>query len=61
MADLLASPRHLRFDVNCVGKPLHAVIGYRALSLDYSETGRFEKNGLDFVQHGPVMGVTFNW
>jgi len=27
----------------------------------WHETGRFEKNGLDFVQHGPVMGVTFNW
>ena len=49
------------FDVNCLGKPLHTVIGYRALSVDYSENGRFGKNGLDFVQHGPVMGVTLNW
>jgi hypothetical protein len=23
-----------------------------------SENGRFGKNGLDVVQHGPVMGVT---
>jgi hypothetical protein len=49
------------FDVNCFGKPLHTVVGYRALAVDYSENGRFGKNGLDVVQHGPVMGVTLNW
>ena len=35
--------------------------GYRALAVDYSDRGRFGRNGLDMVQHGPVMGVTFNW
>jgi hypothetical protein len=49
------------FDVNCFGTPLHTVIGYRALAVDFSEDGRFGKNALDVVQHGPVMGVTFNW
>jgi hypothetical protein len=49
------------FDVNCLGTPLHTRIGYRALAVDYSENGRFGKDGLDIVQHGPVMGVTFNW
>lgn len=49
------------FDVNCFGTPLHTVIGYRALAVDYSENGRFGKDGLDLVQHGPVMGVTLNW
>jgi hypothetical protein len=49
------------FVVNCLGQPLHMVLGYRALAVDYSENGRFGKDGLDFVQHGPVMGVTFNW
>jgi hypothetical protein len=49
------------FDVNCFGTPLHTVIGYRALAVDFSENGRFGKNALDVVQHGPVMGVTFNW
>jgi hypothetical protein len=49
------------FDVNCFGKPLHTVIGYRALAVDYSETGRHGKDGLDFVQHGPVMGITLTW
>jgi hypothetical protein len=33
-------------------------MGYRALALDYSENGRFGKDGLDVVQHGPVMGVS---
>ena len=49
------------FDVNCFGTPLHSVIGYRALAVDYSENGPFGKNALDFVQHGPVMGVSFRW
>jgi hypothetical protein len=49
------------FDTTCLGQPLHMVLGYRALAVDYSETGRFGKEGLDIVQHGPVMGVTFNW
>jgi hypothetical protein len=49
------------FDTTCLGTPLHAVVGYRALAVDFSENGRFGKNGLDVVQHGPVMGVTFNW
>ncbi len=49
------------FDTTCLGTPLHAVIGYRALSVDFSENAKFGKNGLDFVQHGPIMGVTFHW
>jgi len=49
------------FDVNCFGTPLRTVVGYRALAVDYSENGRFGRNNLDFVQHGPVMGVSFRW
>jgi hypothetical protein len=49
------------FDLNCFGSPLHTVIGYRALAVDFSENGQFGKNALDVVQHGPVMGVTFRW
>jgi hypothetical protein len=49
------------FDTTCLGTPLHAVIGYRALSVDFSESGKFGKNGIDWVQHGPIMGVTFRW
>ncbi len=49
------------FHTTCLGIPLHADLGYRALAVDYSERGRYGKNGLDVVQHGPVMGITFNW
>ena len=49
------------FDVHCFGTPLHTVIGYRALAVDYSENGRFGRNDLDFVEHGPVMGVKLRW
>jgi hypothetical protein len=49
------------FDVSCLGKPPHTVIGYRALAVDYSENSRFGKDGLDMVQHGPMMGVSFRW
>ena len=49
------------FDTTCLGTPFHAVIGYRALSVDYSENGKFGKNGLDLLQHGPILGVKFNW
>jgi hypothetical protein len=37
------------------------VIGYRALAVDYSQNSRYGKNSLDFVEHGPIMGVTFRW
>ena len=49
------------FDVNCFGTPLRTVLGYRALAVDYSENGRFGKNGLDLIQHGPVMGISLRW
>jgi hypothetical protein len=49
------------FDVNCFGTPLHPVIGYRALAVDYSEDGPFGENALDFIQHGPVLGLNFRW
>ena len=49
------------FDINCFRQPLHTVIGYRALAVDFSENGRFGTNAIDVVQHGPVLGVTFDW
>ena len=42
-------------------KPALSVLGYRAVAVDFSEEGRFGKNALDVVQHGPLMGLTFNW
>jgi hypothetical protein len=49
------------FDVNVLGSTMHSVIGYRALAVDYSETGAHGKNGIDYLQHGPVLGAKFNW
>ena len=49
------------FDVNYFGTPLRTVVGYRALAVDYSENGRFGKNGFDLVQHGPVLGISLRW
>jgi hypothetical protein len=49
------------FRTQMFGTPLRADLGYRALYVDYSENGKYGKDGLDVLQHGPVMGVTFNW
>jgi hypothetical protein len=37
------------------------VVGYRALSVDYSEEGPNGTQGIDLLQHGPVFGVNFRW
>ena len=49
------------FDVNVFQTTMRSVVGYRALSVDYSEDGRHGKNGIDWIQHGPVLGVAFRW
>ena len=49
------------YDTMFLGMPLHAVLGYRALSVDFSETGAHGKNGIDAVLHGPLLGATFRW
>jgi hypothetical protein len=37
------------FEVKCFGRPIHAVVGYRALYVDYSDTGRFGEAGINGV------------
>jgi hypothetical protein len=49
------------FDVNAFGTTMRSVVGYRALYVDYSENTRHGKSGLDWTQHGPVLGVAFRW
>jgi hypothetical protein len=49
------------FDTMLLGMPVHTVVGYRALGVDYSETGPFGPNGIDAVLHGPVVGASFRW
>jgi hypothetical protein len=49
------------FDVKVFQTTMRSVVGYRALSVDFSENGRFGKNGIDWIEHGPVVGVSFRW
>jgi hypothetical protein len=49
------------FDVNVFNTTMRSVVGYRALSVDYSQTGAHGRNGLDWIQHGPVLGIAFRW
>lgn len=49
------------FDVSLFGTPVHTVVGYRAIGVDYSESGPFGQNGIDAVLHGPVIGAKFRW
>jgi hypothetical protein len=49
------------WDTMLFNTPFHALIGYRALAVDYSESGPFGQNGIDAVLHGPVMGAKFTW
>ncbi len=48
-------------DTTVLGIPLQAVVGYRALSVDYRELGPFGRSGVDAVLHGPVVGAKFRW
>mgnify|MGYP001152589838 CR=1 FL=1 len=49
------------FDVNVFNTTMRSVLGYRALSVDYSKNGAHGRSGLDWIQHGPVLGVAFRW
>ena len=49
------------FDVNCFGTPINTVVGYRALAVDYSENGAFGDNGMDLIEHGPIVGLNLRW
>jgi hypothetical protein len=49
------------FDVNVFNTTMRSVLGYRALSVDYSQNGAHGRSGLDWIQHGPVLGVAFRW
>jgi len=49
------------FDVHAFGTTMRSVVGYRALSVDYSENTQHGKSGLDWIQHGPILGAAFRW
>ena len=37
------------------------LVGYRVLSFDTVEGSGFDKNGVDLTQHGPLIGLGFNF
>ena len=49
------------FDVNAFGTTMRSVVGFRALSVDYSQIGAHGRSGLDWIQRGPILGVAFRW
>jgi hypothetical protein len=44
-----------------LGESWSGVVGYRALSVDFSEESSNGTRGIDLLQHGPVIGVNFRW
>jgi len=40
---------------------LHGLVGYRALAVDYTQDSGTNKNNLDLILHGPVVGLSFRW
>lgn len=49
------------FQTQFLGFKLNNYIGYRAISIDYEEGSGNRTIGLDFITHGPVVGLTFKW
>ena len=48
------------FDFSLAVK-LHGLIGYRALAVDYTNDSSANRNNLDLILHGPVIGLSFRW
>jgi opacity protein-like surface antigen len=44
-----------------LGDSWSGVVGYRALSVDFSEEAANGTRGIDLLQHGPIVGVNFRW
>jgi len=49
------------FDFGVWQTTLHGLVGYRALAVDYSQDGAANKNSVDLILHGPVIGLSFRW
>jgi len=49
------------FDFAVWQTALHGVVGYRAVSVDYTQNDAGNKNNLDLILHGPVVGLSFRW
>lgn len=49
------------FATKVAGLNFTSYLGYRALSIDYQQDAGDKKIGLDFLIHGPVVGLAFKW
>ena len=49
------------FDFAVWQTTLHGLVGYRALAVDYSQDSGANRNNLDLILHGPVVGLSFRW
>jgi hypothetical protein len=49
------------FNTRILGHDATAMIGYRALYVDYSEGKGENKLGFDWLWHGPTLGLKFTW
>jgi hypothetical protein len=49
------------FNTKILGYDASAMIGYRALYVDYSEGRGANRLRFDWLWHGPTMGLTFTW
>jgi hypothetical protein len=48
-------------ETHLFGYKVTPYVGYRAISIDYQQGSGNNTIGLDIVQHGPVIGMTFKW
>ncbi len=49
------------FDFSVWQSTLHGLVGYRALAVDYSQDNGSNKNSVDLILHGPVVGLSVRW
>ena len=49
------------FATQLMGLDFTTYVGYRALSIDYTEGSGNRTLGLNLTLHGPVVGLTFTW
>jgi len=49
------------FNTRILGHDATALIGYRALYVDYSEGNGANKLAFDWLWHGPTLGLKFTW
>jgi hypothetical protein len=49
------------FATHLMGLDFTTYVGYRALSIDYTQGSGNNTLALDLILHGPILGLTFTW